>query len=85
MGRSLLLTTLQLFQLLILVRVVLSWVVSPYSRSPWMEMLRRATDPILNPIRSVLPDLGPIDISPIVAIMLLGLLQKLIVALFGGY
>jgi len=85
MGQGLLLATLQIFQLLILVRVVLSWVVSPYSRSPWMELLRRATDPILNPIRSVLPDLGPIDIAPIVAIMVLGLLQRLIVGLFGGY
>jgi YggT family protein len=83
MAWTLLLYTLQLFQILILARVVLSWVVSPYSRNPWVELVRRTTDPILNPVRSVLPDLGPIDISPIVAIMLLGLLQKLIVMIFA--
>lgn len=85
MAWTLLFTTLQIFQLLILVRVILSWVVSPVSRNPWVEMVRRATDPILGPIRSVLPDLGPIDISPIVALVLLSLLQGLIGRLAAGY
>ena len=86
MAWTLLFTTLQIFQFLILVRVILSWVVSPLSRNPWVEMVRRVTDPILTPLRSVLPDLGPIDISPIVALVLLSLLQGLIARLAsGGY
>ena len=85
MGWTLLFATLQIFQFLILARVMLSWVVSPLSRNPWVEMVRRATDPILLPIRSLLPDLGPIDISPIVAFLLLSLLQRLIAGMAGAY
>ena len=85
MGWTLLFATLQIFQFLILARVMHSWVVSPLSRNPWVEMVRRATDPILLPIRSLLPDLGPIDISPIVAFFLLSLLQRLIAGMAGAY
>jgi YggT family protein len=78
MGWTLLLYTLQLLQLLIFVRVILSWVVSPVSRNPWVELLRRTTDPIINPIRSLLPDMGPVDFSPMVALLLISLLQNVV-------
>jgi YggT family protein len=42
------------------------------------DFLNRVTAPILNPIRRIIPFLGSIDISPIVAILLLGVLQRVI-------
>jgi len=38
--------------------------------------LRRLTDPVLRPIRKYLPDLGGIDISPIIVFLLLDFLQR---------
>lgn len=78
MAWTLLSTTLQIFQILILIRVVLSWVASPVSRNPLIELIRRSTDPILEPIRRVVPDMGGIDLSPIVALLLLSLLQRMV-------
>ncbi|HEX2201919.1 MAG TPA: YggT family protein [Longimicrobium sp.] len=77
-GWQVLLMMLDLLTILILVRVVLSWIVSPVSRNPLVEMVRQVTDVILRPIQSVMPNLGPIDISPMVAILALSLLKTLI-------
>ena len=78
MGWRFLLLTIQLFQLLILVRVILSWVVSPVSRNPAVETVRRVTEAVLGPIRSVLPPMGGWDLSPMVALVLLSVLQNFI-------
>ena len=42
------------------------------------DFLNRLTDPILNPIRRFMPNLGNIDISPIIAILLLQALQMVL-------
>ena len=77
-GWQVLVYMLQLLQILILVRVVLSWVASPVSRHPFVEFVRTVTDPILRPIQSVMPSMGPIDLSPLVALFLISILQNVI-------
>jgi YggT family protein len=77
-GWNVILTLLQILQLLIFVRVVMSWVVSPASRNPLVEFVRAVTDPILRPIQSVLPNTGPLDLSPMVALFLLYFLQNIV-------
>ncbi|MGI8655937.1 MAG: YggT family protein [Pyrinomonadaceae bacterium] len=67
---------LSVYVLLIFVYVVFSWVVS-YS-NPVMRFLTRATDPILLPARRLIPPLGTMDISPIIILFVLQLLQKAI-------
>jgi YggT family protein len=71
---------LQLVELLILARVILSWVASPTSRNPVVRLIRDATDPILAPIRAILPGTGAIDFSPMVAMFILYILQNLLVS-----
>jgi YggT family protein len=69
-----------LFQALffaILGRVLISWI-DPLGNMRVTQILREITEPILAPIRSVLPTIGMIDLSPLVAILLLQLLQQLI-------
>jgi len=78
MGWSALYMLLQLIELLIIARVVMSWVVSPGSRNPAVLLVRSATDVILEPIRSILPRTGMFDLSPMVAILVISLLQGLI-------
>ena len=57
---------LTLYSLAIIARSLLSLVrVNPYH--PVMEFLIRITEPVLGPIRQIIPPIGPIDISPLVA------------------
>lgn len=67
-----------LYEILLIVSVVLSWlitfgVVNTYSRAVAMigDFLYRATEPALRPIRRFLPNLGGLDISPIVLLLIL--------------
>jgi len=64
---------------LIFVRVVLSWF--PALRHPAVKVVHDLTSPILDPIRRVIPAAGGLDLSPIVAILLLYLVRNLLVDL----
>ncbi len=70
---------LQVLSLAILGRVLLSWV-DPMGNMRVSQILRDLTEPILGPIRSLLPSMGMIDISPIVAMLLLQALGQLVVS-----
>jgi len=59
-----------LLYLLILVRILISWVpISPWH--PAVRLLRRIVDPILAPFRRILPALAGIDLSPLLAILVI--------------
>ena len=61
----------------IVVRVISSWLpVSPYS--PWVRWSYQLSEPILAPFRRIIPNLGGLDISPIVAFILLNILEGLL-------
>jgi YggT family protein len=66
------------YSLLIFMRIVFSWVASPMN--PMLHFLIRATEPILGPFRRIIPPLGMFDISPIIVLFLLDLLQKAVAA-----
>jgi YggT family protein len=73
-----------LLSLAILARVLLSWVrVSPYH--PAVEFLYRITEPILAPLRRIIPPVGMMDISPIIAMLLLQIIQQVLVAIIRGF
>ena len=64
--------TVALLRIALLVRVVTSWVrVSPYS--PWVRWAYALTEWLLAPLRRIIPTIGMIDISPIVAYYLISL------------
>ncbi len=64
--------------LLLLGRVLLSWF-NPRFEGPVARFLYETTEPLLAPIRRVLPQMGMIDLSPLVLILLLGVLMRLVV------
>jgi YggT family protein len=75
---------LRILELLIFARILMSFVVSPDSRNPLVEMVNSVTDPILRPIQAVLPTVGPFDLSPMVALLLLRLVgSQLTSAAYG--
>jgi len=69
---------LAIYSLLILVRVIFSWAMLSYSNR-LMRFLINVTEPLLGPLRRVVPMLGRFDISPIVAFLLLWLLQSAVI------
>jgi len=85
---NLILTVIKLYMYVVIISVVLSWLVSfkvvnTSNRFVYMvgNFTYRATEPALRPIRNVLPNLGGIDISPIVLILLLYFLGDVLVRL----
>jgi YggT family protein len=75
------------YVLLIFVYVLTSWVRLPYS--PWVrrisDFLRDVCEPYLRIFRRILPPLGPLDLSPVVAIFALFALKEVVDALFDHF
>jgi YggT family protein len=75
------------YVLLIFVYVLTSWVRLPYST--WVrrisDFLRDVCEPYLRIFRRILPPLGPLDLSPVVAIFALFALKALVDALFDHF
>ncbi|HVV79138.1 MAG TPA: YggT family protein [Pseudolabrys sp.] len=85
----LILTIIDLYIWLLIASAVLSWLVAfnvVNTRNPLVanigEFLYRITEPALRPIRNMLPNLGGIDVSPVILIILLLFLKQLIVWLY---
>jgi YggT family protein len=72
--------TFQILMVALLVRVISSWIgVSPYAK--WMRPVMALTEWLLEPLRRVLPPLGPFDLSPFVAYLLLSIAQTAVLRL----
>jgi YggT family protein len=69
---------LEILKWLVLARVLMSWFVSPVSDNPIVHLVRRITDPILRPLSEMIPPLGGIDISPLLAFFAIYLFQQVI-------
>jgi YggT family protein len=83
-------TVISIYIWLLIAQAILSWlvafsIVNRYNRVVVTigDFLWRITEPLLRPIRRVLPDLGGIDISPVILILLLWFLDGLIFEYFG--
>ncbi len=63
--------------LVILGRVLMSWV-NPRFDGPVGRFLFETTEPLLSPIRRLLPQTGMIDLSPLVLLLLLGVVMRLV-------
>lgn len=80
-----LLIVLHLYTYVIVIVAILSWLVAfnviniynDFVRAIW-NTLNALTEPLLRPIRRVLPNLGGIDISPIILILLIILIEDII-------
>jgi len=65
--------------MVVVISSLLSWFqLDP--RNPLVKLIQGIVGPILHPIQALMPPLGGIDFSPLVAILLLGLLRSLIIS-----
>jgi uncharacterized protein YggT (Ycf19 family) len=78
---------ISVYILLILVYIITSWIRLPYS--PWLNRIQRflydVCEPYLRLFRRVLPPLGPLDLSPIVAVFFLGLIRYALLVLLDQF
>ena len=72
-----------IFSFAILARVLVAWVrVDPHH--PAVQFLLEITEPVLRPIREMMPTMGMFDFSPIIALLLLNVLEGLILYIVRG-
>ena len=70
----------RVFSILIIARAVLSWV-SPDARNPLVAIVHRITEPVLGPVRNLLPTAGGIDFSPLLVLVGVQVLERVLVQL----
>lgn len=89
---KLLLTIIDIYWWILLATVIVSWLTAfdvinmrsnvAYSIWKWLNAM---TEPLLGPIRSVLPSVGGLDISPLILLLLMQFLRDLIANSAGAY
>jgi YggT family protein len=73
----------RLYMFVLLARVLISFVqIDPYH--PAVQFLYQITEPVLQPLRQILPPAGGLDFSPFVAMLLVQLLTSVIASTFGA-
>ena len=74
---KLVLLSVNLFMFAIFVRIILSWI-SPGQFNPATAIISTLTEPLLRPVRRLIPALGGFDISPIFVIIALGAISRVL-------
>ena len=75
--RKLLVTLLMTYFVLIIARVLISWIASQ-SRHPLIPLIYQLTEPVLRPFRKLIPSMGGIDLSPLFVLIALRFLLLLL-------
>jgi YggT family protein len=71
---------IRLLSFLVIIHVILSYVMSPYH--PVRQAIDTVVEPILAPIRRIMPPMGGLDFSPLVLIIIIQLLGSLLINAF---
>ncbi len=75
---ELLYLALNAYQLILLARVLMTWLPNLDPNNPIARFLYRATEPVLAPIRNALPPMGGIDLSPLVVFLGISVIMQLV-------
>ena len=70
--------------IVVMVRAVISWV-NPDPMNPLVRFLSACTDPFLRPLRRYIPNLGPIDITPLIFFAILIFIDEALVGSLMDY
>src|SRR4051812_37254169 len=72
------------YALLVFAYILTSWIKLPYSLAPVQRFLHDVCEPYLRLFRRILPTVGPLDLSPIVAIIALYVAQQILFTLLDA-
>lgn len=70
--------TIKIFFIALLLTIILSWV-APMSHHPLADLLLQLTEPVMAPVRRIIPPIGGLDLSPIFVFIGINLLEMLVV------
>ncbi len=73
--------TLMIYSYILIIRVLLTWFPNLDWSNPILTSVRSITDPYLNIFRGIIPPLGGLDLSPILAFIVLSLSQDILLRL----
>lgn len=83
---------IEIFKMMVLASIVMSWLVSfdvinTRNRAVYviMDVLYRVTEPVLRPLRKIMPNTGALDLSPILLFFILWLIQMYLPMLVRGF
>lgn len=71
---------LDIYMWIIIARALISWV-NPDPYNPIVSFLYRATEPVLSRVRRILPNMGGIDLSPLIVIFIIYLIKQVVARL----
>ncbi|MCB0100232.1 MAG: YggT family protein [Caldilineaceae bacterium] len=80
---DLLANVIQLYIIVLLIRILITWIPNLDPYNPLVQILNQVTEPILEPARRLIPPIGMIDISPIVVFFVLQILVSVLHDLAG--
>lgn len=69
---------LVIFQFILLARVLLSWFPNIDRSNPLVQLLYQLTEPVLQPIRNLLPQTGMMDFSPLIVFLIISVLMRVL-------
>jgi YggT family protein len=70
-----------LLMAVVIIDIIISYFISPYNQ--FRMLLDRIVNPMLNPLRRVIPPLGGIDFSPVVLIILIQVAESLLITVLA--
>lgn len=76
---GILIILLQLFEFILLARVLLSWFPNVDRSNPLIQLVFDITEPVLRPIREMLPPTSGFDFSPLIVILLIQVFIRLLI------
>ena len=78
-------TVAELLILALIIRALLSWLSGVSALQPIARFFNKITDPLIEPIRRRLPPVGGIDFSPLVALVLIWIVENLLLVVLAGH
>ena len=73
----LLIRLLDIYSWILIIRAILSWV-NPKPYNPVVQILYRITEPVLAPVRRVVPPVGGLDLSPLVVLVAIWIVKAVV-------
>jgi YggT family protein len=77
---SFLISLLRIYSIVIIIRVLMSWFVQDPYRNRLYMLLIKITEPVLGPIRRIMPHMG-LDLSPVMVIIIIQIISSLLISL----
>lgn len=74
----------ELYSFILLGRVLISWF-RPDPYNPFVQLLYQLTEPLLAPIRRILPPAGMLDLSPLVGFLVIRLVSEIVTSILVSF